>query len=139
MLNSQAGVKGVESGSRLNPEWTDEASSTLPPREEEPLIASYAAAGRIDGAAGGFGSSERARTRGGIRESQANSAAAGGGMALMVCVGLHSEKSLSLMKMTAKEAVVYVVPLKRPKAVEMGGNELCKKRGQHCRSLVMME
>ena len=39
-------------------------------------------------------------------------------MALMMWEGLHSEKSLSLTNVTALKAVVKVMPLRRPKAVE---------------------
>ena len=39
------GVMGVENDSFLIPQRSDEASSTLPRREEEPQNSSYAAAG----------------------------------------------------------------------------------------------
>lgn len=40
----RTGLRGVGVGTRLIPERSDEASSTLPPLEEEPQNSSYAAA-----------------------------------------------------------------------------------------------
>lgn len=118
--------KAVESESRLFPQWTGEASTTLPRREEEPQDSSYAAAGSCwesAAVAGGFGLCRDRRT--GFRGAQASSAAAGGGMALMMWLGLRRLKSRSLTKVTAWGAVVSVVPLKRPKAVDMGEALCC--------------
>ena len=43
-LEACSGLRAVESDSRLDPQWTGEASSTLPLREEETQDSSYAAA-----------------------------------------------------------------------------------------------
>ncbi len=55
---------GVESDSRLFPRRAGEASSTLPRREEEPQVPSYAAADGFGGMEGeGLGSADRVRAR----------------------------------------------------------------------------
>ncbi len=43
------GVRGVENGSFLIPQRSDEVSSTLPRLEDEPQNSSYAAAGGVGG------------------------------------------------------------------------------------------
>ena len=54
----------------------------------------------------------------------------------MMCAGLHSEKSLSLTKVTAQKAVVEVMPLRTTKGSRKGVRiALQEKRGQHCHGL----